>query len=72
MNYNCRHGHKVTAFVLPVWLMEVYQHTFSVGSVSVDQMQLGLTGQSATSSVGSVTVNDLTIGLTGQSFTASN
>ena len=58
------------AFV-PVTIDDTLSITSSVGSVSVVDMQVGLTGQSITSSVGSLTVNDMTIGLTGLDFTLS-
>ena len=58
------------AFV-PVSIDATLSTTASVGSVSVVDMQVGLTGVSTTSSIGSVTVNDMTIGLTGQDMTLS-
>ena len=58
------------AFV-PVTIDDTLSITSSVGSVSVVDMQVGLTGVSTTSSIGSVTVNDMTIGLTGQDMTLS-
>ena len=37
----------------------------AVGSTTVDQMRVGLTGVTAGSAVGSTTVDDITVGLTG-------
>ena len=39
--------------------------TDAVGSTTVDQMRVGLTGVTAGSAIGSTTVDDITVGLTG-------
>ena len=50
-------------------MVEGISATFSIGSISVVDMQVGLTGQEPL--LLDLTVNDMTIGLTGQEFTAS-
>lgn len=45
--------------------------TCSVGSLTVDDMSVGLTGLQATSSVGSLTVDDMSIGLSGLEMTGA-
>ena len=56
-----------------VELVDVNGVTFaaSVGSVTVDQMAVGISSQTFASSVGSISPTPMTIGLTSQSFTAS-
>ena len=43
----------------------------AIGSTTVDQMRVGLTGQSASFSIGSTTVANMTVGLTGIDLTSN-
>ena len=43
----------------------------AIGSTTVDQMKVGLTGQSAAFSIGSTTVDNMTVGLTGIDLTSN-
>ena len=45
--------------------------TLSVGSISLDQMTVGLSGQSGTLSVGSIAPTEMLVGLPGQEITSS-
>ena len=58
------------AFV-PVVIEESLSATFSVGSLTVNDVTMGLTGQEVTAVLGTPVVADMTVGMTGLDLTLS-